>query len=74
LFIITETNNISPFLEDLQKRKIIPALDWSNYPPLVETSERIVVRIGNQHGRGSKPTFTIKALLKAEKYIHRTNV
>lgn len=74
LFIITETNNVSPFLEDLQKRKIIYSLDWSDYPPLVETTKHITVRIGNQHGRGSKPTVAIKDLLKAENYIYRTNV
>ncbi|MBW4603078.1 MAG: UvrD-helicase domain-containing protein [Calothrix sp. FI2-JRJ7] len=74
LFIITEKNNVSPFLEELQKRKIISTLDWSNYPPLIKTTERIIVRIGNQYGRGSKPTIAIKGLLKAEKYIYKTNV
>lgn len=74
LFIITETNNVSPFLEDLQKRKKISTLDWSNYPPMVETTKHIIVRIGNQDGRGSKPTVSIKDLLKAENYIYRTTV
>ncbi len=74
LFIITETNNVSPYLEDLQKTKIISTLDWSDYPPLVETTKHIIVRIGNQDGRGSRPTITIKNLLKAENYIYRTTV
>jgi DNA helicase IV len=74
LFIITETNNVSPFLEDLQKRKKSSTLDWSNYPPLVETTKHVTVRIGNQDGRGSRPTIAIKDLLKAENYIYKKTV
>jgi DNA helicase-4 len=40
LFILTETNNISPFLEELKRRKNIPLLNWSDYPPLVGATQR----------------------------------
>lgn len=68
LFIITETNNISPFLEDLQKSKIISTLDWINYPPLAEPTKQIIVSIGNQDGQGTNPTYAIKNFLKDEGY------
>lgn len=68
LFIITETNNISPFLEDLQKSKIISTLDWINYPPLAEPTKHIIVSIGNQDGQGTNPTYAIKNFLKDEGY------
>ncbi|MBR8832887.1 MAG: hypothetical protein DSM106950_02290 [Stigonema ocellatum SAG 48.90 = DSM 106950] len=73
LFIITETNNRSPFLEDLQKRKTISTLNWSDYPPLLESTNYITVRVGNQDGRGSNPTCTIRELLKVEGYRWNTN-
>lgn len=68
LFILTETNNLSPFLEELKSRKTIPSLNWSDYPPLVGSTQRITVRVGNQDGRGGNGTYAIKDLLKAEGY------
>lgn len=68
LFILTETNNISPFVEDLQSRANIPLLDWSAYDPVVGETKRITVKVTNQNGRGSNGTFTIRELLRAEGY------
>ena len=68
LFILTETNNESPFLEELKSRKTIPLLNWADYPPLVSSRQRITVKVGNQDGRGIQPTLAIKDLLKAEGY------
>lgn len=68
LFILTETNNVSPFVEDLQSRANIPLLDWSAYDPVVGETKRITVKVTNQSGRGSNGTFTIRELLRAEGY------
>jgi DNA helicase IV len=68
LFIVTETNKLSPFLEELKSRKNITLLDWLDYPPFVGTIQRIVVKVGNQTGQARKGTYTIKDLLKAEGY------
>lgn len=68
LFILTETNNVSPFLEELKSRKTISSLNWSDYPPLVGSIKRITIKVGNQDGRGGNGTYAIKDLLKAEGY------
>ena len=68
LFILTETNNMSPFVEDLQSRINISLLDWATYDPVVGETRRITVIVTNQNGRGSNGTFTIKELLRAEGY------
>jgi len=72
LFILTEANNVSPFLEDLKSRKTISSLNWSDYPPLVGSIKRITARVGNQDGRGGNGTYAIKDLLKAEGYRWNT--
>ena len=68
LFILTETGDVSPFLEDLKKNMRLPTLKWSNYPPSVGETKYFVIWVGNQYGRGSKPTMAIRDLLKAEGY------
>jgi len=45
LFILTETNNVSPFLEEIRSRKAVPSINWSNYPPLVGSTKRITVKV-----------------------------
>ena len=66
LFILTEKGNLSPFLEDLEGNMKLSRLEWSDYPPLEGTTQNITIRVGNQNGRGSNPTKTIKDLLSAE--------
>lgn len=68
LFILTETNNLSPFLEELNSKKNITLLDWLDYQPFVGTRQRITVKVGNQAGQGGNSTFKIKNLLRAEGY------
>jgi DNA helicase-4 len=68
LFILTETDNVSPFLEDLEKNMRLSKLKWSDYPPLVGETKYFTIRVGNQYGHGPKPTMAIRDLLKAEEY------
>ncbi|KYC42890.1 hypothetical protein WA1_12280 [Scytonema hofmannii PCC 7110] len=72
LFILTEANNVSFFLEDLKSRRTILTIDWSDYRPLVTSIRRITVRVGNQNGRGGSNTYAIRDLLKAEGYRWNT--
>ena len=60
LFILTETDNFSPFLEDLE----LSRLEWFDYPP----TKHIAIRVSNQKGHGAEPTKTIKYLLRSEGY------
>ncbi|MBD2164752.1 UvrD-helicase domain-containing protein [Calothrix membranacea FACHB-236] len=69
LFILTERNNFSPFLEELKIKKKLNLLDWLDYPHCNRTINSITIKVGNQAGRGTQPTIAIKALLKAEGYI-----
>ncbi|MCC5654719.1 UvrD-helicase domain-containing protein [Nostoc sp. XA013] len=62
LFIITETDNFSPFLEELKEKTKISFLNWSDYPPFVEIIKHITVKVGNQHGKGESGTYLIKHL------------
>ena len=73
LIIFTETDNESPFLEDLRSQKSIPLLNWSNYPPCVGIEKRITARITNQTGRGGNGTYAIKLLLKEDGYYWKNN-
>ena len=68
LFILTETGDVSPFLEDLKKNMRLPTLKWSDYLLLAGETKYFSIRVGNQYGRGSKPTMTIRDLLKADGY------
>jgi len=70
LFIVTESKNPSPFLEELNSRTEISVLNWSDYQPFigVGTIRYITVKIANQDGKGGNGTYTISHLLKAEGY------
>ncbi len=67
LYILTNDGNYSPFLEDLEKNIKLTRVRWSDYPPPPSTS-KILIRVGNQYGHGSKPTTAIKELLKTGGY------
>ena len=64
LFILTEKDNFSPFLEDLEKNIELSRLAWSDYP----STKYITIRVGNQNGRGAQPTIDIKGQLNKEGY------
>lgn len=65
LIIVTESNNYSPFLEELNKRRKISLLNWLNYSPLLKVN-RITAKVGNQTGKGGNGTYSIKHLLNDE--------
>jgi DNA helicase-4 len=58
LFIVTESKNSSPFLEELNSRTEISVLNWS-----------VIVKVSNQDSKDTNGTYVIKDLLKAEGYI-----
>ena len=64
LFILTEADNFSPFLEDLESNIKLSRLEWSDYP----LTEHITIRVSNQDGRGTEPTKAIKRLLRSDNY------
>jgi DNA helicase-4 len=64
LFILTEADNFSPFLEDLERNIELSRLEWLDYPP----AQYIVIRVSNQAGRGTEPTMAIRGRLRAEGY------
>ena len=69
LFILTEKDNFSPFLEDLERNIKLSRLEWSDYPLLAGKTQYITIRIGNQAGGfGDDGTYAIKGLLKAKGY------
>ena len=69
LFILTETGDVSPFLEDLQQNIKLSKLKWSDYPPPAGEMKYIAIRVGNQYRRGTKPTMAIRDMLKTEGYV-----
>ncbi|MEH2291833.1 UvrD-helicase domain-containing protein [Nostoc sp.] len=72
LFIVTETKNLSPFVEELKSRTRINLLDWLDYPPFVGSIQHITVKVGNQAGKGGNGTYALKDLLNAQGYSWRT--
>lgn len=68
LVILTDGGNKSPFLEDLERRQPPSEINWADYPPIHCTLTRLVVKVGNQDGRGGASTFSIKDFLKAAGY------
>ena len=68
LVIFTEQRSKSPFLEDLERKQVVSRISWDKFPPKRGDSTRLVVKIGNQDGRGVAPTFAIKDYLKAAGY------
>ncbi len=68
LFILTEADNVSPFLEDLECKIEMSRLVWSDYPAPVPSDAIITIRVGNQEGGVGKGTYDIKNDLRAEGY------
>jgi len=70
LIIITESEKTSPFLEELQQKVQLQSIHWNNYPPPPALGESgvVVVKVTSQLSRGSKPSYSIKDLLKASGY------
>lgn len=68
LFIVTERQSYSPFIEEVAKTMRLAKIDWSEFPAVRSKSMRLLVQVGNQEGRGVSPTFAIKDQLKASGY------
>jgi len=68
LVVFTEGRSKSPFLEELERKMHLPAVNWADYPPLRRLTTRLVVKVGNQERRGATPTFKIKDLLRSSGY------
>ena len=68
LIILTEQGSSSPFLDELRGTPLLRDLDWSQFPPLRDSINRLTVKVGNQAGRGYGSTFAIKDQLQAEGY------
>lgn len=68
LVIFTEQRTKSPFLEDLERKQVARKISWDEFPPVRGATTRLVVKVGNQDGRGGAPTFAIKDYLKAAGY------
>ncbi|MBK8115337.1 MAG: UvrD-helicase domain-containing protein [Candidatus Accumulibacter sp.] len=69
LVVITEGQSKSPFLEALEGRHPLRAINWDEYPPVRGQTTRLIVKIGNQERRGVAPTFAIKDCLKGSGYV-----
>lgn len=68
LFVLTETDNFSPFLEDLEGKIEVYRLEWSAYPALLPSDAIVTIRVGNREGGFGKGTYAIKDDLRAEGY------
>ncbi len=68
LIILTEEKNLSPFLEDLKGHPSVFRLNWRHYPATLGPVQRLIIRVGNQDGRGKKNTYAIKDMLSSEGY------
>jgi DNA helicase-4 len=72
LVIITDSQCTSPFLGDVSRSFPLRHIDWDQYPPLRNESNRIVVAVKNQeHFKGTPPTIVIKDQLKAAGYRYQ---
>jgi DNA helicase-4 len=67
LFIITEQGCESPFLTDIRAGFPLQKINWSDYPPLPDETERLIVKVSGAF----EAMKEIKDLLKAEGYQYR---
>lgn len=75
LVIITDKQNRSLFLDDLQKVKSLDAIEWLEHPPVCNNKTGwLIIKVGNQAQRrgGRGGTYAIKDQLKACGYQWQT--
>lgn len=65
LIIITEKQNISPFIEEILSRQALKTIDWNEFPPVKYENSRMTVRVGNLNPNNNGATYAIKDQLKA---------
>ena len=68
LVVFTDGRSKSPFLEEIESAIPLASVEWADHPPLRGLTTRLIVKIGNQEGRGGAPTYAIKDFLKASGY------
>ena len=69
LVICTDGQNRSPFLEEIERRYRLDAIDWSAFPMIYDSSARLEVRVMNQtRTPAGAGTRAVKDLLKAYRY------
>ena len=72
LVIVTDKANYSAFLDDIQRKVKVPAINWLDFPPVRGPISRVVVKIGNQEAKGFGSTLAIKDSLRAVGYQWQT--
>lgn len=72
LVVVTESGSYSPFLNDIQDKVQMSEIHWPEFPSVPSSISRLVVKVGNQRYKGSRPTIAIMDLLKAEGFKWRT--
>lgn len=68
LVILTEQNNISPFLQDIISKHGLQHICWDEFPPIKDKNSRLTVRVGNLKQYNNGATYAIKDQLKASGY------
>jgi len=68
LIILTEQQNISPFLQEIMSRQELQDIDWEIFPPVKDENSRLTVRVGNLNQYNNGATYAIKDQLKASGY------
>ena len=68
LIILTETQNISPFLQNIIQNSALQKICWKNFSEVKDKNSRVTVRIGNLNPRNINATLAIKDQLKADNF------
>lgn len=68
LIIITDHGKHPQFLNELKAVRSLTPINWRNYPQVPSLSSKLIVKVGNQKGRGSNNTYDIKEILKQYRY------
>jgi DNA helicase-4 len=50
----------------------LPKIQWADFPQVRGKTSCLIVKVGNQSGKDSKPTYSIKDLLQASGYQPET--
>lgn len=67
VFIVSERQQISPFLADISER-YCRNIDWKNFPPPTYDADAVLVVVSSPDGQ-SAPTYAIRELLKQEGFL-----
>lgn len=68
LIILTEQQNISPFLQEIISRQALQTIVWDTFPPVKDENSRLTIRVGNLNQYNNSATYAIKDQLKASGY------